>query len=146
MSSSLHPDHDDLMRIAVENVSPAEEEAFKEYFRIYINDVMDEEYIGPPIGTRTAKFTFKIIVDEKIHGGDARGAGNRAGTADGGSLQYGYRIRIELIRTHDKAKVWSWVPDRWMAHPNYKQAIKWVAKYSAKRLRKSGLLSEEHLK
>lgn len=135
-----HPDHDDLMRIAVENASPAEEEAFKEYFRIFINDVVDDEYIGPPIATRSAKFTLKIVVDEKLHQG---GAGAKP-SAEGG-LHYGYRIHLDLIRNRDKVKVWTYVPDRWMTYPNYKQSIKWLAKYSAKRLKKSRLLNEEHL-
>jgi hypothetical protein len=138
----MHPNHDDLIKVSVENAAPHEADAFKKYFRYYINDVMDDNYVGEPIATRTAKFTMKITVADRAQTTSGKTGGTQNQTA---IMDYTYRIRVELIRDKDNLQMWSWHPARIEGYPDYIKTIKRLSRYAAIEFKKKGLLDTKHL-
>lgn len=146
--ASLHPDHDDLIHIAVENTSDVEKQVFERYFREEINDEIEEDYVAKPIATRSAKFSLKLTVLSAPQAGiDPNGKVAKPTTTPGSAPppDFTYKIRLDLTRNSDKQVVWTYHPDRGTSYSDYRKSIKWLARYSAKQIEKQGLMKDKYL-
>lgn len=141
--------YDDPINIRTFNTTHEENAEMQRYFRTYVNRVSDEALVGTFSNTRTARYTMKITVLDK----DKENAGhriflkNRHGRKKTNPVHYySYKIKIDLIdNKKDGGLVWTWEPEKWKSYPTKRQTIKWLAKYSAKRMVKSGLFRSHYL-
>lgn len=148
--ASFDDGYDDPINIRTVNTDTVENAEMQRYFRKYINHVMGDRLVGTFSRTRTARFTLKIDVLEK----DKESAGHRLhirtphGRRKFNEVHYySYKIKIDLIDNKKNGLlVWSWEPAKWKTYPTKQKSIKWLARYSAKRMVKARLFSSLYLR
>ena len=148
--ASFDDGYDDPINIRTVNTDSVEDTAMQRYFRYYINGITDDNLIGTFSNNRTARFTLKIHVLDK--GKENVGHRLHFRTPHGERQTnpvhyYNYNIRIDLLDNKENgALVWSWAPEKWKSYPTKQKTIKWLAKYSSKRMIKSKLFSSLYLR
>ena len=140
--TSFDDGYDDPINIRTFNTTYEEDRYMQKYFRAYVNRISGESLVGTYSETRSARYTMKITVLEK----ETETAGNRLHTStDTGSKKsdpaylYSYKIKIDMIDNKNNGLVWTWAPEKWKTYPTKQKSIKWLAKYSSKRMIKEGL-------
>lgn len=141
---------DDPINIRTINTTHGEDAKMQQYFRYYINRVTGRDYVEMYSPSRTARFTLRIDVLEKEKEKARR---HRLHIPSPGSRRkfnpayyYNYKIKIDLIDNKNGGIVWTWEPAKWKTFKTKHKSIKWLAKYSAKRMVKEGLFSSLYLR
>jgi hypothetical protein len=147
---SINEGFDDLIHIDTINTNThGEDAAFQKYFGYYINRMADDNLIAISSEARTARYSMTITVLESTRekGGQRIYRNTQDGSEKSRSVDfYGYKIKIDLNDNKDRSLVWTWQPDRWKTYSSPEKSIKWLAKYSAKRMVKTGLFGSQYLR
>jgi len=145
---SFDDGYDDPINIRTINTTHEEDLYMQKYFRAYINRITGDSLVGTYSETRSARYTLKITVLEK----ETESAGSRVhtNTASGSKKSnpvpyYSYKIKIDMIDNKNNGLVWTWEPEKWKTYPTKQKSIKWLAKYSSKRMIKEGLFRSKYL-
>jgi len=145
---SIGDGYDDPINIRTFKTTHDENNYFQKYFRAYINRITGDDLVGIYSETRSARYTMKVTVLDRESGKTEHkkikntSGGNRI--PDQGPY-IGYSIKIDMVDNKNGGLVWSWAPDKWRGYSTEQKSIKWLAKYSSKRMVRAGLFGSKYL-
>ncbi len=142
---SIGDGYDDPINIRTFKTTHDENNYMQKYFRAYINRITDDDLVGIYSETRSARYTMKVTVLDKKTGFKSKKSSDSS-KKPGSGHYIGYAIKIDMVDNKNGGLVWSWAPDKWRGYPTEQKSIKWLSKYSSKRMIKAGLFGSRYLR